>query len=127
MAVKTDNKKILVADDDDTSRQLLNVFLSYFGYDVHCVSDGEEAMTAIEKDNYSLLITDYEMPKINGIELTKKVRNLTPSMPIIGISGLHTCRKEFLTAGAIIFMEKPITLSILKNAMERELSFEIPD
>ena len=125
--MKPDIKKILVADDDIIVRKLLNESLNYFGYDVHCVSDGEEAMTAIEKDNYSLLITDYEMPKINGIELTKKVRNLRPSVPIIGISGLHGCRKEFLSAGATLFMEKPITLSILKKAMERELSFEISD
>ena len=127
MAVKTDIKKILVADDDASVRKLLNIFLTYLGYDVHCVSDGEEAMIAIEKDNYSLLITDYEMPKINGIELTKKARNLMPSMPIIGISGLPTCRKEFLTAGATIFMEKPITPSILKKALGRELSFEFSD
>jgi len=58
------------------------------------------------------------MPRINGIELTKKARDLMPSMPIIGISGLHARRKEFLTAGATIFMEKPITLSILKNTIE---------
>jgi two-component system capsular synthesis sensor histidine kinase RcsC len=121
--VKTgnNNKKILVADDDAASRKLLNVFLSYFGYDVHCVNDGEEAMIAIERDNYALLITDYEMPKINGIKLTKKVRDLRPSMPIIGTSGLHESRKGFLTAGATIFMEKPITLSILKNALENDL------
>lgn len=110
--------KVLVADDDDLVRKLLNEFLNYLGYDVHCVSDGEEAMIAIEKDNYSLLITDYEMPIINGIELTKKARELMPSMPIIGISGLYACRKEFLTAGATIFMEKPFTLSILKNTIE---------
>lgn len=116
--MNTKIKKILVADDDDLVRKLLNEFLNSFGYDVHCVSDGEEAMMAIEKDRYSLLITDYEMPRINGIELTKKARNLMPSMPIIGISGLHTCRKEFLTAGATIFMEKPITLNILKNTIE---------
>lgn len=125
--MKADNKKILVADDDAVIRKLLSIFLTYFGYDVDCVNDGEEAMISIEKDNYSLLITDYEMPRINGIELTKKVRNLSPSMPIIGISGLHSSRNEFLSAGASLFMEKPITLSILKNALERELLLEISD
>lgn len=126
-AVKADNKKILVADDDAVIRKLLNIFLTYFGYEVDCVNDREDAMILIEKSNYSLLITDYEMPRINGIDLTKKVRNLMPSMPIIGISGSHTCRKEFLIAGATLFMEKPFTLSILKNALERELLLEISD
>ncbi len=120
--MKADNKKILVADDDADIRKVLNIFLTYFGYEVDCVNDGEDAIKLIEKSNCSLLITDYEMPKINGVELTKKVRNLSPSMPIIGISGLHSSRKEFLIAGATLFMEKPITLSILKNALERELS-----
>jgi len=125
--VKADNKKILVADDDADVRKVLNIFLTYFGYEVDCVNDGEDAMILIEKSNYSLLITDYEMPRINGIELIKKVRNLSPSMPIIGISGLHSSRNEFLTAGASLFMEKPFTLSILKNALERELLLEISD
>ncbi|MBI5205154.1 MAG: response regulator [Nitrospirae bacterium] len=125
--MKADNKKILVADDDADIRKVLNIFLTYFGYAVDCVNDGEDAMILIEKSSYSLLITDYEMPRINGIELTKKVRNLSPSMPIIGISGLHSSRNEFLTAGASLFIEKPLTLSILKNALERELLFEVPD
>ncbi|MDO9288295.1 MAG: response regulator [Thermodesulfovibrionales bacterium] len=125
--MKADNKKILVADDDADVRKVLNIFLTYFGYEVDCVNDGEDAMILIEKSNYSLLITDYEMPRINGIELIKKVRNLSPSMPIIGISGLHSSRNEFLTAGASLFMEKPFTLSILKNALERELLLEISD
>ena len=125
--MKTDNKKILVADDDADVRKLLKIFLTYFGYEVDCVNDGDDAMRLIEKSNYSLLITDYEMPGINGVELTKKVRNLRPSMPIIGISGAYDIKKDFHAAGATLFMEKPFTLSILKNAMERELLFETPD
>lgn len=116
--MKADNKKILVADDDDVIRELLSIFLTYFGYEVDCVNDGEEAMILIEKSNYSLLITDYEMPRINGIELAKKVRNLMPSMPIIGISGSHTCRKEFLIAGANVFLNKPFTFKVLQNALK---------
>ncbi len=110
-----------------TVRKLLDAFLRFLGYNVQSVSNGEDAIALIEKDHYDILITDYEMPMINGIDLTKKVRNLMPSMPIIGISGLHSSRKEFLIAGATLFMEKPITLSILKNALERELLLEISD
>ncbi len=125
--MKADNKKILVVDDDDDVRKFLKIYLTFSGYDVDCASGGDEAMTLIEKNNYSILITDYEMPGTDGIALTKKVRNLRPSMPIIGISGSYNGKKEFLAAGATLFMEKPIALSILKKALDRGLLFEISD
>lgn len=117
--MQIDGKKILVVDDDDDVRNVLNIFLTFAGYNVACVADGEEAMISLKKESYSLLITDYMMPKINGIELVKKVKELNLSLPIIGISGSDN-EKEFLAAGARLFMAKPITLSILGNALERE-------
>ena len=72
--MKTDNKKILVADDDVLLRKLLNDLLTFYGYDVDCVSNGKEAIALIETDSYDILITDYLMPEMNGIELIKKVR-----------------------------------------------------
>ena len=119
--MQIDNKKILVADDDDDVRKILSIFLTFAGYNVDCVNDGEEAMRSLEKNSYSLLITDYMMPKLNGIELIKRVKGLNLSLPIIGISGSDN-EKEFLAVGARLFMTKPITLSILGNALERELS-----
>ena len=70
--MKTNNKKILVAEDDVLLRKLLSDLLTFYGYDVDCVSNGKEAIALIETDSYDILITDYLMPEMNGIELIKK-------------------------------------------------------
>ncbi len=114
------NKKILVADDDDLNRKLLKEFLSFYSYDVECVDNGKDAIALIKTGHYDVLITDYVMPGINGVELTKRVRSLNLSLPIIGISASGD-EQEFMAAGANLFMEKPLTLSMLKNALERNI------
>ncbi|MDP3049516.1 MAG: response regulator [Thermodesulfovibrionales bacterium] len=115
--MKTNNKKILVADDDPLVRKLLNELLTFYGYDVDCVSNGEEAIALIGERPYDLLITDYMKPKINGIELIQKIRNLNLSVPIIGISASEE-EKGFLSAGANLFIAKPFSPYALKNRIE---------
>jgi two-component system capsular synthesis sensor histidine kinase RcsC len=117
---QSNNKKILVADDDALNRKLLDTFLTFCGYTVDCVTNGGDALTSIKRGDYDILITDYIMPEIDGIELTKRVRDLNLSLPIIGISSSDN-EKAFLAAGANLFMAKPISLSVLGNALEREL------
>lgn len=111
------NKKILVADDDVLLRKLLNDLLTFYGYDVDCVSNGEAAKTSIENGNYDLLITDYMMPEMNGIELIKKVRDIKKSLAIIGMSASEE-EKGFLAAGANLFIAKPFSPYALKNIIE---------
>ncbi|PIV65599.1 MAG: response regulator [Nitrospirae bacterium CG01_land_8_20_14_3_00_44_22] len=115
--VKTDNKKILVADDDVLLRKLLNDLLTFYGYDVACVSNGKEALARIETDSYDVLITDYMMPEMNGIELIKKARYIKKSLAIIGMSASEE-EKGFLAAGANLFIAKPFSPYALKNIIE---------
>jgi len=115
--VKTDNKKILVADDDVLLRKLLNDLLTFYGYDVAFVSNGKEALARIETDSYDVLITDYMMPEMNGIELIKKARYIKKSLAIIGMSASEE-EKGFLAAGANLFIAKPFSPYALKNIIE---------
>jgi len=116
--VKTNNKKILVADDDPLVRKLLNELLTFYGYDIDCVSNGKEAIALIETGSYAILITDYLMPEMNGIELIQRIRNLNLSVPIIiGISASEE-EKGFLSAGANLFIAKPFSPYALKNIIE---------
>jgi len=111
-------RRVLVVDDDVLIRKLLETFLSFHGYKVQCASNAKEALKLIATENYDVLITDYAMPEVNGIELTKKIRSIASSLPIIGISG--TAREqEFMGAGANFFMEKPIALNALKETLEK--------
>lgn len=115
--MKTDNKKILVADDDVLLRKLLNDLLTFYGYDVACVSNGKEALARIETGSYDVLITDYTMPEMNGIELIKKARDIKKSLAIIGMSASEE-EKGFLAAGANLFIAKPFSPYALKNIIE---------
>jgi CheY-like chemotaxis protein len=118
--VKTNNKKILVADDDVLLRKLLSELLTFYGYDVDCVSNGEEAIALIGERPYDLLITDYLMPEMNGIELIKKVRDIKKSLAIMGMSASEE-ERGFLAAGANLFIAKPFSPYALKNIIEKIL------
>jgi len=111
-------RRVLVVDDDVLIRKLLETFLSFHGYKVQCASNAKEALKLIATENYDVLITDYAMPEVNGIELTKKIRSIASSLPIIGMSGT-LAKKEFLNAGANFFTEKPIPLTALKELLEK--------
>lgn len=119
LTMQINSRRVLVVDDDIIVRKLLKEFLTFHGYNVDCVSNGEDAIKLIKTGHYVILITDYMMLGIDGIKLTKKVRELNLSLPIIGISGMCN-EKDFLSAGANLFMAKPLMLSELKNVLERE-------
>jgi diguanylate cyclase (GGDEF)-like protein len=74
--MKNTVKKILVADDDYTSRRLLEIRLNKFGYDVISACDGKEAWNIIEQtDSPNIIILDWMMPGITGIDICKKIRS----------------------------------------------------
>lgn len=111
------NKRILIVDDNYLARKLLEKFFEFYGYEVHCVESGREALSLIEAGHYDILITDYIMPEIDGVELTRMVRRIRPLLPILGMSA--SCEeKKFLEAGANFFIPKPFDLKTLKNAVE---------
>lgn len=116
--MKTNNKRILVTDDDTLVRKLLDTFLTFCGYNVECASTGKEAVALIEAHSYDVLITDYMMPEMNGIELIKKVRDIKKSLAIIGISASEE-ERAFLAAGANSFIAKPFSPDELKNTIEK--------
>lgn len=109
--------KVLVADDDILVRKLIGDLLSFYGYDVDCVSNGKEAIEMIGTDGYDILITDYLMPEMNGIELTKKARDINKSLAIIGMSASEE-ERVFLAAGANFFLAKPFSPYALITIIE---------
>jgi two-component system chemotaxis response regulator CheY len=80
--------RVLVADDDSCIRQLTADVLIQSGYQAWAVSDGAAAWRALNKDSYDLLITDYNMPELTGIELLRKLRGARMALPVILVSGV---------------------------------------
>jgi two-component system chemotaxis response regulator CheY len=78
---------ILVVDDDPSIRDLNTELLQRCGYHVDAARDGVEALMAIQAGNYDLLVTDYNMPKLNGVELIKKLHAARLMLPVIMVTG----------------------------------------
>jgi DNA-binding response OmpR family regulator len=78
---------ILVVDDEPSMCRLNTEVLVNSGYHVDTAEDGAIAWETLQTKNYHLLITDYEMPNMSGIELVKKARAARMALPIIMISG----------------------------------------
>lgn len=80
---------ILIADDHPTNRLLLKRQLNLLGYDVDEATDGVQALHKVSMQHYDLLITDVNMPNMDGFELTRKLREQNSSLPIWGLQPTH--------------------------------------
>ena len=105
--------KILIAEDDRELRQLFQHVLTKNGYTVKGVSDGREALDALDSDYYDLIISDIMMPVMDGYELVRTLResgNLVPVMMITAKDAFDDMRLGFLS-GTDDFMVKPVNVN----------------
>jgi two-component system, NtrC family, nitrogen regulation response regulator NtrX len=105
-------KKILVVDDEESVRFILKQMLEKGGYAVEVKNDGEEAMEALKKGCFDMLITDINMPKMNGIELLYKAKEAFHELPVIFISayGKDKTILEAMKMGLSDNIEKPFRM-----------------
>lgn len=122
-----ENAKILVVDDEDYIRQLLALGLSKFGHTVLTAGDGVEALEWLASNEVDIVITDIDMPNINGIELILEIKKRGYLCSIIVMTGLWMDFKyaEMIKLGAVDFAQKPISIEeiqirILRVLKERE-------
>ena len=104
--------EVIIADDDSVSRQLLSGILNKAGHDVLEASDGSEAWELLQKNNVNMLIIDWMMPGMNGLELCKKVRrNGSDSYTYIILAAAKNKKEDAvkgLEAGADDYIIKPL-------------------
>ena len=83
-------KRILIVDDDDEIRELLEFDIAQSGYFVDTASDGKEGLTKVLNNSYDLVILDVMMPKMNGFDVCKNIRQAKLSIPIIMLTAKGT-------------------------------------
>jgi CheY-like chemotaxis protein len=110
-------KKILIADDEKVVRVLLSEALKPHGYKIDVAEDGVKAIKCIDRNTYDLVITDYKMPKMDGLELTQQIRSKYPSIPILIVTGNGPVH-ELLESGATACITKPFNILELKNMVK---------
>lgn len=99
-------KKILIVDDEKSMRTSLALVLKSPSFETSQVENGLEAIECLRSTSYDLLITDYLMPKMDGLQLMKTIKKQYPSLPVLVISA-DAPVQEFIEAGASGFLKKP--------------------
>lgn len=105
-------QRLLIADDDNEIRELLEFDLSHSGYEVDSVKDGEEALQKALKGNYDLILLDVMMPKMNGFDVCKNIRSSKPQVPILMLTakGTITDKTQGFDSGADDYIVKPFDI-----------------
>ena len=113
------NPRVFVVDDEDFIRELYRDVFEAKGMTVFSAQSGEEAVRIFSTMKYKpdVVIMDHRMPGKDGIETTKEIRKMDPSVPIIFSSADETVREAALAAGAVSFWAKPFPVGLLANAM----------
>jgi CheY-like chemotaxis protein len=113
-------KRVLVAEDDDAVRMLLCVILGEAGYNVYQACDGLDAVDSLKKRRYDVLLTDYHMPKMDGLELLDLTQAMWPDLPVILATSdvlLTGQTAHGLLEPAYAILEKPFDRSDLLNTV----------
>ncbi|MGO8697291.1 MAG: response regulator [Limisphaerales bacterium] len=115
---------ILVADDETSLRDLMSAVLLHAGYRVDTAQDGAVAWAALQAEPYQLLITDYDMPKITGIELVRNLRFAHMNMPVIMVTGTLFSRglTQNLSLQLAATLEKPFSIADLLDTVSKVLA-----
>jgi two-component system response regulator PilR (NtrC family) len=117
--------KILVADDELSMRQFLEILLKKEGHEVFCAADGQEALSRFQAENFDLLISDIKMPKVGGLDLLRKVKEQRPNLAVIMVTAYASPEDAIaaMKAGAYDYLTKPFKLeeikAVIQNALEQ--------
>jgi signal transduction histidine kinase/ActR/RegA family two-component response regulator len=116
--------RILVAEDNDVNQILINAVLARMGHRVHLVADGRQAVEAVRRGDYDLVLMDLQMPGMDGMEATQAIRALgdaRATLPIIAMTAnaFEEDRRACLAAGMDDYVAKPIDVDRLAEAIAR--------
>lgn len=118
--------KILVVDDDKTTRKILGLYLKSKGYEVVFAENGIDAMEKLGQETVNLVMTDLNMPYMDGLELIKTIRT-EPRVKHIPILMVTTEaddeeRKKAYAAGANGYLVKPVTATMVSDNIKEILA-----
>lgn len=121
--MKKHNGKILVVEDEKNMREVLKILLDGENYEVMTASDGLEGLSSLDKDIFDLVITDMKMPKADGFQVLKKVKEISPDTIVIMITAFGTKETaiEAMKLGAYDYINKPFNIDEIRLIVRRSL------
>ncbi len=119
------SKSVLIVDDEEATREILQIILEMTGYQVYSAEDGEDALEKVANHLPDIILLDMMMPKMDGLTVCRHLRDQpqTAHLPIIILSGnsFDRVERQSLAAGANCFLAKPIDPEDLLAHMEQLL------
>ncbi|MCA1826802.1 MAG: sigma-54-dependent transcriptional regulator [Myxococcales bacterium] len=115
--------RILIVDDEESTRELFAELLRHWGYDVDQTADGHDALKLAAETHPDVIISDLVMPKLDGLALVRALREEQPDTPVVIITGKGTidAAVEAVREGVFDFVEKPLDPARLKVILQRAL------
>ena len=110
---------ILLVDDNKVSREAFGKILRLYGHEVLEASDATDALNILTKENVELIITDFVMPEINGVQLVERIRKDRPKTPILMMSGYLTSEVAPMVSKDVEFIPKPVDVPLLLQTISR--------
>jgi DNA-binding NtrC family response regulator len=115
------NISILLIDDEDSQIQSLKSFLSKRDYEIYTSNNGETGIKIVESNMIDIVLTDYNMPGINGLQVMQTIKNINPEIEIIVMTAFGTIENavNLMKSGAFDYLTKPIDLDELENLLNK--------
>ncbi|MEW7291872.1 tetratricopeptide repeat-containing hybrid sensor histidine kinase/response regulator [Aquimarina sp. 2304DJ70-9] len=116
-------RKILVAEDNKINQIVTKNLLDLIGYDCTIVENGFNALQMVKKENFDLILMDLNMPYLNGLEATKRIREFDTATPIIALTAaeLSEVQEECMAIGMNDIINKPLNKNDLRNIISKNL------
>jgi two-component system capsular synthesis sensor histidine kinase RcsC len=116
---RNDDMMILVVDDHPINRRLLADQLGSLGYQCKTANDGVDALNVLSKNHIDIVLSDVNMPNMDGYRLTQRIRELGLTLPVIGVTAnaLAEEKQRCLESGMDSCLSKPVTLDVLKQTL----------
>lgn len=129
---KSLKKRLLLVEDNPISQKVEKKLLGDIGYEVEVVANGFDAIEAAKTSTFDLILMDVEMPEMDGLTATHKIRTLEPpasKVPIIAVTAHSSMkdREKCLAAGMNDYIAKPININFMKMTIDQWLKRKIDD
>ncbi|TKT84332.1 two-component system sensor histidine kinase RcsC [Escherichia sp. MR] len=118
-STSNDDMMILVVDDHPINRRLLADQLGSLGYQCKTANDGVDALNVLSKNHIDIVLSDVNMPNMDGYRLTQRIRQLGLTLPVIGVTAnaLAEEKQRCLESGMDSCLSKPVTLDVIKQTL----------
>src|SRR5499425_698977 len=116
-------RRVLIIDDDESMLELAEFHLQAQGYEAARAETGEKGLKLVEGGRFDVVLTDLQLPDLGGIEVVKRLKEISPESEIIMISGYGSVSKvvEATKAGAFYFVEKPVEFEELVVLIDKAI------